>query len=410
MSALQLSASKATVLQGSLLLPGSKSISNRLLVMRALAGSSTLLNGLSIADDTILMQAALASLSSDKFAGPAGTVMRFLLPYLCMQTGEFRLSGSDRAHERPIAPLVNAMRSLGAHIVYLGEEGHPPLYIRGGKLQGKELAIEANVSSQYISALLLVAPYLPNGLQLTLQGEALSKPYIQQTLQLMQAWGAEVQWHGAVLEVAPQPYQAPASFFVEPDWSAAAYWLAFAALVPNTDLLLTDLSLQTEQADRQAADWFAALGCGLEQTAAGLRLQHQPTGEIALQVYNGQDCPDLMPTLIVLCAIKGHLARFEGLASLRLKESDRIEALRLNLEAAGAKVRVEDDVLQLERGVPAGPATVLIQCFDDHRMAMAFSLLAAAQKTVIFDQPEVVQKSYPDFWAHLKYFGFDIKQ
>lgn len=408
MKPLHLRAGVGMALQGPLQLPGSKSISNRLLVMRALAGGSTLLNGLSTADDTLLMQTALASHSADKFAGPAGTVMRFLLPYLCMQTGEFRLSGSDRAHERPIAPLVNALRSLGAQIVYLGEEGHPPLYIRGGKLQGKELSIEANVSSQYISALLLVAPYLPNGLQLRLQGEALSKPYIQQTLQLMQAWGAQVQWEGAVLEVAPQPYQAPASFLVEPDWSAAAYWLAFAALVQNTDLLLTDLSLQTEQADRQAADWFAALGCGIEQTAAGLRLQYQPTGETALPVYNGQDCPDLMPTLIVLCAIKGHLARFEGLASLRLKESDRIEALRINLEVAGAKVRVEGDVLQLEGGVPAGPARVQIQCFHDHRMAMAFSLLAAAQKTVIFDQPEVVEKSYPDFWKHLAAFGFEL--
>lgn len=408
MKPLQLRAGVGLDLQGPLQLPGSKSISNRLLVMRALAGGSTLLNGLSTADDTLLMQAALASHSADKFAGPAGTVMRFLLPYLCMQTGEFRLSGSDRAHERPIAPLVNALRSLGAQIVYLGEEGHPPLYIRGGKLQGKELYIEANVSSQYISALLLVAPYLPNRLQLRLQGEAISKPYIQQTLQLMQAWGAQVQWQGAVLEVAPQPYQAPLSFLVEPDWSAAAYWLAFAALVRNTDLLLTDLSLQTEQADRQAADWFAALGCGFEQTAAGLRLQHQPTGETALPVYNGQDCPDLMPTLIVLCAIKGHLARFEGLASLRLKESDRIEALRINLEAAGAKVRVEDEALQLEGGIPAGPAQVQIQCFHDHRMAMAFSLLAAAQKTVIFDQPEVVEKSYPDFWKHLAAFGFEL--
>jgi 3-phosphoshikimate 1-carboxyvinyltransferase len=408
MSMLQLNMPQQVRLSGRLQVPGSKSISNRLLVMRALAGGNTVLTGLSTADDTQLMQAALSSKSTDKFAGPAGTVMRFLLPYLCLQQGEFTLSGSDRAHERPIAPLVNALRSLGAQIFYLGEEGHPPLSIRSGKLQGKELYIEANVSSQYISALLLVAPYLPNGLQLKLRGEAISKPYIQQTLQLMQTWGARVQWQGAVLEVAPQPYDAPASFQVEPDWSAAAYWLAFAALVPNSDVLLTDLSLQTEQADRQAADWFAALGCGIEQTAAGLRLQHQPVGETALPVYNGQDCPDLMPTLIVLCAIKGHLARFEGLASLRLKESDRIEALRLNLEAAGAKVRVEGDVLQLEGGVPTGPATVQIQCFHDHRMAMAFSLLAAAQKIVIFDQPEVVEKSYPDFWMHLAAFGFEL--
>ncbi|MDP2189252.1 MAG: 3-phosphoshikimate 1-carboxyvinyltransferase [Sphingobacteriaceae bacterium] len=408
MSVLELKMPLGTVLRGALALPGSKSISNRLLVMRALAGENTLLPGLSTADDTLLMQAALASSSTNKFAGPAGTVMRFLLPYLCLQQGEFRLSGSDRAHERPIAPLVNALKQLGARIDYLDKPGHPPLWVRGGALQGGKLQIEANISSQYISALLLVGPYLPGGLQLELQGPAVSKPYIQQTIQLMQAWGAQLQWHENTLTVAPQAYQAPASFYVEPDWSAAAYWLAFAALVPATDLLLSHLKLQTEQADRQAAEWFGALGCGLEQRPDGLRLQHQPASDAALAVYNGQDCPDLMPTLIVLCAIQGHLARFEGLASLRLKESDRIEALRINLEAAGVKVRVEDDVLQLESGVPAGPAKVQIQCFHDHRMAMAFSLLAAAEKTVIFDQPKVVEKSYPDFWQHLAGFGFEL--
>lgn len=408
MSILQLKMPESALLRGPLALPGSKSISNRLLVMRALAGENTLLPGLSTADDTLLMQAALASSSTDKFAGPAGTVMRFLLPYLCMQTGEFRLSGSDRAHERPIAPLVNALRQLGTRIAYLDKPGHPPLLIQGGELQGGKLQIEANISSQYISALLLVGPYLPAGLQLELQCPAVSKPYIQQTIQLMQAWGAQLHWHKSTLTVAPQAYQAPASFYVETDWSAAAYWLAFAALVPGTDLLLSHLSLQTEQADRQAAEWFGALGCGLEQTPDGLRLQHQPASGAALAVYNGQDCPDLMPTLIVLCAIRGHLARFEGLASLRLKESDRIEALRINLEAAGAKVRVDGDVLQLEGGVPAGPAQVQIQCFHDHRMAMAFSLLAAAEKTVIFDQPKVVEKSYPDFWQHLAGFGFEL--
>ncbi len=178
--------------------------------------------------------------------------------------------------------------------------------------------------------------------------------------------------------------------------------------MPGTDLLLSHFTLQTEQADRQAADWFGALGCRLEQRPDGLRVQHQSASGTALAVYNGQDCPDLMPTLIVLCAIQGHLARFEGLASLRLKESDRIEALRINLEAAGVQVRVEGDVLQLESGVLAGPAKVQIQCFQDHRMAMAFSLLATAEKTVIFDQPKVVEKSYPDFWQHLAGFGFEL--
>ncbi len=408
MSALQLGARPDSLLQGELSLPGSKSISNRLLIMRALSGDNTELLGLSPAADTRLMQEALTSTETDKFAGPAGTVMRFLLPYLCLQPGEFRLSGSDRAHERPIAPLVEALRTLGASIQYLGTKGHPPLQITGGRLQGGRIDLPAHISSQFISALLLVAPYLTKGLQLQLAGNAVSVPYIRQTVRLMQAWGARIDWQQQQISVLPQSYQAPASFRVEPDWSSAAYWLAFAALRPDTQLQLRDLPLHTEQADKQAALWFAPFGCKLQADEAGVLLSYQSTEMPLPPVYNGKDCPDLMPTLIVLCAIKGHLARFEGLESLRLKESDRIEALRINLEAAGAKLRVDGDVLQLESGVPAGPASVQIQCFHDHRMAMAFSLLAAAEKTVIFDQPEVVEKSYPDFWQHLAGFGFEL--
>lgn len=408
MSALQLSALPSTLLSGSLQLPGAKSISNRLLVMRALAGTQTELPGLSTAGDTRLMLAALQNKTPDKFAGPAGTVMRFLLPYLCLQSGEFVLSGSDRAHERPIAPLVTALKTLGAEIDYLGTEGHPPLRIRGKGMQGGVLEISAHISSQFISALLLVAPYLPQGLQLQLAGKVVSQPYIQQTIQLMQAWGAHIRWQAGSIKVAAQPYEAPSRFLVEPDWSSAAYWLAFAALLPKTRLVLTGLPLNTEQADQQAVSWFAALGCLVEETNKGLLLTHHGETGVEQDLYNGENCPDLMPTLIVLCALKGHLARFEGLASLRLKESDRIEALLVNLEAAGAKVRVAGDVLQLERGIAAGSAVVNIRCFNDHRMAMAFSLLAAAGKTVIFDQPEVVQKSYPDFWEHLNSFGFEL--
>lgn len=407
MNALQLRARPGSLLRGDLSLPGSKSISNRLLVMRALSGSSTELLGLSPADDTRLMAAALASKEVDKFAGPAGTVMRFLLPYLCLQSGDFRLSGSERAHERPIAPLVEALQSLGARIQYLGTAGHPPLHISGGKLQGGSIALPAHISSQFVSALLLVAPYLTQGLQLQLAGNAVSVPYIRQTVRLMQAWGAGIDWQQQQINVQPQPYQAPASFRVEPDWSAAAYWLAFTALLPGTRLQLRDLPLHTEQADKQAALWFAPFGCKLQADEAGVLLSHQSTEMPLPRVYNGKDCPDLMPTLIVLCALKGHLARFEGLESLRLKETDRIEALRLNLEAAGAQLRVDGDALQLEAGIPPGAAVVPIRCFYDHRMAMAFSLLAAAEKTVIFDQLEVVQKSYPDFWTHLQAFGFE---
>ncbi|MFN3529683.1 MAG: 3-phosphoshikimate 1-carboxyvinyltransferase [Bacteroidia bacterium] len=408
MPALSLAVRFPIRLRGRLRLPGSKSISNRLLVMRALAGSATELTGLSIAQDTELMLRALEVKSGTIHAGPAGTVMRFLLPYLCLQQADFMLEGSDRAHERPIAPLVFALQQMGAAIEYVEKEGYPPLKIGQGLLRGGQLNMEAGMSSQFISALLLVAPYLPVPLRLQLLGNAVSVPYVRQTVQLMKAWGAEISWEQHVLQVAAKPYQAPKRFAVEPDWSSAAYWLAFAALLPETDLILDDLPLHTEQADKQAAVWMAAFGCKISEHPGGLRLRHQQETLPMPDFFDGRNCPDLIPALVVLAAVKNKPARFTGLQSLRLKESDRLEALRINLEAAGAILQLKADELTLISGIKTGTEVVHIRCFDDHRMAMAFSLLAAVGKRVVFDQPEVVAKSYPTFWEDLASFGFSL--
>ncbi len=392
-------------LTGSISLPGSKSASNRLLLLRALAATNTALPGLSTAADTAYMQAALQQIASQAggriFAGAAGTVMRFLLPFLALRPGSWELYGSDRAHERPIGPLVDALRSLGAKIDYLEKEGFPPLRIEGGNLIGGQVQLPVNQSSQYATALLLVGAKLPGGLGLQLTGELVSRPYLQQTIDLLGHCGVSVQEDGNAFTLAEQNIQMPAVLQVEPDWSSAAYWLAWVAALPGSELLLENLPLHSHQADSRAVEWMGSLGVQLTEQPNGLLLRHQMPEIVAERTYDGRDCPDLVPAQAVLCALHQQPALFTGLATLRLKESDRIDALVQNLQAAGAQVSSGADWLRIEKGIAAGAGEVNIQCFHDHRMALAFAVLAAAQKTVIFDQPEVVAKSYPNYWEQL---------
>lgn len=400
-------------LTGRIALPGSKSASNRLLILRALASTKTELPGLSTAADTAYMQAALRQMATQSggriFAGAAGTVMRFLLPVLALKPGNWELYGSDRAHERPIGPLVDALHSLGAKIEYPEKEGYPPLKIEGGHLKGGEVELPANQSSQYATALLLVGAMLPGGLQLQLTGELVSRPYLRQTIDLLSMCGISVQEEGNTYILAEQNIQMPPVVQVEPDWSSAAYWLAWVAAVPGSELLLENLPLHSHQADSRAVEWMGPLGVKVTENPNGLLLRHQTPEITDERNYDGRDCPDLIPAQAVLCALQQQSAIFTGLATLRLKESDRIEALAVNLRAAGAVVSSGPDWLRIEKGIPEGAGEVHIQCFHDHRMALAFSVLAAAQKTVIFDQPEVVAKSYPNYWEQLAAQGFKFQ-
>ncbi|MBA4303481.1 MAG: 3-phosphoshikimate 1-carboxyvinyltransferase [Sphingobacteriaceae bacterium] len=400
-------------LSGPIALPGSKSASNRLLILRALANANTQLLGLSTAADTAYMQAALQQITAQPggriFAGAAGTVMRFLLPVLALRPGIWELYGSDRAHERPIGPLVDALRSLGAKIDYLDKEGFPPLRIEGGTLNGGDVQLPAHQSSQFATALLLVGARLPGGLQLQLTGELVSRPYLQQTIELLAACGVKVQQAGNTYTIAEQYINMPAVVQVEPDWSSAAYWLAWVAAVPGSELLLENLPLYSHQADSRAVEWMGPLGVKVTGQPNGLLLRHQTPEITDGRNYDGRDCPDLVPAQAVLCALQQQPALFTGLATLRLKESDRIEALAVNLRAAGAVVSSGPDWLHIEKGIPEGAGEVHVQCFHDHRMALAFSVLAAAQKTVIFDQPEVVAKSYPNYWEQLATQGINFR-
>ncbi len=400
-------------LTGSISLPGSKSASNRLLILRALANANTALPGLSTAADTAYMQAALQQIDTQQggriFAGAAGTVMRFLLPVLALRPGLWELYGSDRAHERPIGPLVDALRSLGAKIDYLEKEGFPPLRIEGGFISGGAVQLPAHQSSQFATALLLVGAKLPGGLQLQLSGDIVSRPYLRQTIDLLASCGVAIKETGNTYSLAEQNIQMPAVVQVEPDWSSAAYWLAWVAALPGSELLLENLPLHSHQADSRAVEWMEPLGVQVTQQPNGLLLRYQTPETTTERTYDGRDCPDLVPAQAVLCAIQQQPALFTGLSTLRLKESDRIEALAVNLRAAGAVVSSGTDWQRIEKGIAKRAGEVHIQCFHDHRMALAFAVLAAAQKTVIFDQPEVVAKSYPNYWEQLAAQGFNFR-
>ncbi|MFZ9939574.1 MAG: 3-phosphoshikimate 1-carboxyvinyltransferase [Bacteroidia bacterium] len=428
MAELSLPEGPLPILKGEVEVPGSKSISNRILIMNYLAGDAlTSIHGLSTAADTVRMQSVLNALkepSSDGEVrvGDAGTVMRFVLPLLCLTPGTHRMTGAERAHERPIGPLVDALRLLGAQIQYLEREGCLPLKIEGGStlqmpLGIEALPIDASMSSQFVSALLLVAPYLQGGLRLRLSAHTASRPYLHLTIELMRLWGIHVEVFGERdISIIPSRYHPPARVEVEPDWSSAAYWLAWAALMPQTALFVPRLKPMSLQADAVCVGAFAELGVQTIEVDGGLLLHHCPSvhysghaaSHFALD-FSGFDTPDLMPTAMVLCALKNKVARFTGLETLRVKESDRLGGLIQGLRSAGAWIEErERGAYWLTRGIP--PATIRGQVFHcntqgDHRMAMAFSLLASHGYGVHPDRPEVVGKSYPSYWRELERLG-----
>ncbi len=396
-------------LAGVLTLSGSKSSSNRWLIMKALAQSEAPIAGISTSEDTVYLTKALETTGKEISAGAAGTAMRFLTAYLAQKPGSYLLRGLDRAHERPVSILVDALRTLGADIRYLEKEGYPPLGINGKKLKGGDLTVDASVSSQYLTALLLIGPYLSNGLNIHWEGALSSAPYVEQTIVLMREAGIAVGKTNNQLKVAPGTY-ALAEVFVEPDWSSAGYWIAFACLLPG-ELLLTGLKDNTPQADRRILNQLSELGLSYQFETTGLRLTGR-SGQVlpdAVQ-WDFSDCPDLAPTQIVLCAALGIKGVFTGLKSLRIKESDRLLALQTELARFGAMLQITADsaVLSKTAGIPA-KNPMIVDDWQDHRMAMALSLLVARGHQLVFEKPEVVAKSYPSFWEDLSKFGFQLK-
>ncbi len=386
-------------------LPSSKSESNRALIINALAKGVDNLSNLAEARDTQTMMRLLASNDTVADVIDAGTTMRFLTAYFAVSGQNKTMTGTPRMCERPIGILVDALRALGADITYLNNEGYPPLQLNGFHFAGnKHLAIRGDVSSQYISALLMVAPLLPEGLVLEITGELGSKPYIEMTLKQMEAFGvvAQADWNTKIITVLPQSYQ-PIPYAVESDWSGASYWFSVVALSDNEDASLELLGLKENslQGDSVVTDIMSHLGVKSEYTGRGFKLSKIPA-EASL-AWDFTNCPDLAQTICVVAAAKNISLTLTGIESLKVKETDRIMALQNELIKLGAtlqEVETNHKYLLTPNAVERLPAPVSIHTYDDHRMAMAFAPLALVEE-VIIEEPDVVVKSYPSFWKHL---------
>lgn len=401
--------------EGRLRLPLSKSISNRALMLNALSPRPAAIEAVAECDDTRVMAEALepgCATTRTVDVGAAGTSMRFLTAYFAsLPDCHITLDGSERMRSRPIRPLVDALRAAGADIEYAGDEGFPPLLIHGRSLHGGSIAIDPGISSQYISALLMVAPLMEQGMELTLDGETVSAPYIRMTLGMMRLWGADVEADGPVITVKPGPYSAPDAFTVEADWSAASYWYETVALSAG-DISLEGLSADSLQGDAATARIFAKMGALSEWNDDGvLELLPSPDADSRHHI-DLTDNPDLAQTLAVTCCLLGYPFVFTGLQTLRIKETDRLEALVAELRKLSFVTYASPDGSSLEwDGTRCPVATpVVVDTYDDHRMAMAFAPASLYIPGLIIAHPEVVTKSYPEFWAHMRQCGFQIEK
>ncbi len=402
-------------LQCSVDLPASKSISNRALILHALSGGVQRPMNLSDCDDTAVMIRALEQHGAEIDIHAAGTAMRFLTAYLSTQKGSHLLTGSARMKQRPIRLLVDALRALGADIQYAESEGFPPLLIQGKPLPGQEITLAGSVSSQYISALLMIGPTLPMGLTIHLTGQLISVPYINLTLSLMAHYGASARWTDErTIRVEPGTYQ-DVPFTVESDWSAASYWYEMMALwqpqaeSPSPCVELIGLFPRSSQGDSRGADLFAKLGVHTAFTPRGVELTRLGV-PVARMVEDLVDIPDLAQTFVVTCCLMGIPFRFSGLQSLRIKETDRITALQQELHKIGYVVKDEADSILSWNGerCPAEEHPV-IATYDDHRMALAFAPAILRLPSLAIAHPEVVSKSYPTYWRHLAAAGFSLR-
>ncbi|MDJ0364160.1 3-phosphoshikimate 1-carboxyvinyltransferase [Hymenobacter sp. H14-R3] len=404
-------------LSGTAHLPASKSEANRALLLQRLAGGGTLSN-LSEANDTVLMARLLgqAATTNHLDAEDAGTVMRFMTAYLAVTGWRGTLTGAARMKQRPIGILVEALRTLGAEIGYAEKENYPPLTFGGQALVARgpqtELAVRGDISSQYISALLLVGPTLPGGLRLRLTGDIGSRPYIRMTLSLMRHFGATAtELPGEVIAVAPGGYR-PADYAVESDWSAASYWYALVALAPaGSAIELPGLRQESWQGDHVVQDIMRPLGVSTEFLAdgSGVRLTQTALAP-APATYaplDFTDCPDLAQTVAVVAAALGRPLRLSGLHSLRIKETDRIAAIQTELRKFGADMpEVAPGVFEVQPGSFKVDGQV-VATYEDHRMAMAFAPLAM-RGPLLVHEPQVVRKSYPSFWRALAAAGMVV--
>ena len=400
-------------------LPASKSISNRALIIYALSGGHLLPHNLSDCDDTEVIINALRYMPSEIDIKGAGTAMRFMTAYLSVMRGTRVLTGTPRMKQRPIGILVDALHRLGADISYEGAEGYPPLRITGKSIAGGRLDIPGNVSSQYISALLMIGPVLQKGLELQLTGEIISRPYIDLTLWMMGEFGAEAEWTASdTITVKPKPY-VNREYFIENDWSGASYWYEMIALSNDRDaeFKLSGLTDGSKQGDSVARYIFSLLGVKTifesKETGKTQTVTIKRNGRCVPRLeYDFVNSPDLAQTFVVTCAAKGIPFHFKGLSTLKIKETDRIEALKREMRKLGYVLEDRNDSELIWNGECCEPRLEDgIDTYDDHRMALAFAPYALKREAgLVINNPQVVTKSYPQYWSSLQEAGFEVKE
>lgn len=400
-------------------LPASKSISNRALIIHALSGNSEMPRNLSDCDDTEVLVQAFRDMPDVIDIKAAGTAMRFMTAFLAATPcGEHVLTGTERMKHRPIGVLVDALRQLGAHIDYVGEEGFPPLRIEGRPLEGGYVEVPGDISSQFISALLMIGPVLKNGLELKMRDGIISRSYIDMTRFIMMSYGAEVDWTDIdTIRVEPKPYEERA-FLIENDWSASSYWYEMLLLNNQLDseIRLTGLADSSRQGDSSVRYIFSLLGIKttfdeadeFTPTTITLKCNRRPLPKLE---YNFVNSPDLAQTFVVGCALRGIPFRFTGLATLKIKETDRIEAMKREMRKLGYVIRSNDgNELEWDGQRCLADPEPVIDTYEDHRMAMAFAPAALCLPHLRINDPQVVSKSYPRFWEHLRQAGFQIEE
>jgi 3-phosphoshikimate 1-carboxyvinyltransferase len=394
-------------LDASPILPGSKSLSNRVLVISSFCEKEIHAQNLSASEDTVNLERNLKTGHSLIDVGPAGTNFRFLTAALASKSGNWTLTGNARIRERPIAPLVDALRTLGADIIYTHQKERAPIQIKGKPLRGGRVSVDATLSSQFTSALMLAGPLMERGLEISLSGEVASRPYILMTAEVMRFFGAGVEGECTrTIRIIPGNYKAR-DITIESDWSAATYWFEIIALCRKGIIQLSGLTPKSLQGDQLSREIFSRLGVRSEFKNDLLELSPSPQSVSFFE----QDCreiPDLAPALAATCAGLNIPFRLTGLHTLALKESDRIRALAEELSKIGAVTNAGPDNLYVHEYRPRQNLSLVLESHDDHRIAMSLAPLSIALGAVVIDEPEVVGKSYPDYWKELQKAGFAI--
>lgn len=414
--------SQIQILKGEICLPASKSISNRALILQYLSGHKFILNNISEAQDSQLLQHLLKKVVEKKRSGEtelidcknAGTTLRFLTALLATTPGSWLITGSERMKERPVGELVDGLKKLGASIRYSGKEGFPPIITEGKELAGGFIEMDGSISSQFISALLMIAPAMNNGIILRLKNKIISGPYIEMTLKLLKLFGIDSACNENTIRIEKQDFKT-GEMTIEPDWTSAAYWYQMAAFSDEANLVLKNLGKESIQGDAILPEIYENFGVKTEYLPEGIKLAK--TKKVVREfTYDFSNHPDIAQSVIVTCAGLKISGTFSGLESLRIKETDRIMAVCNELRKIGYQIQLqENSVIRLDHSnlvygkhqhamSPVQPITT----YGDHRMAMAFAPLSMMIGPVQIEEPDVVSKSYPGFWADLKQAGVEI--